>query len=166
MVGELCNVLERLGELQDALYRVIRRKLDVMRTSDPTEIVRVCAEEAELTAQSSNLDAARRRLVCDLCEVAGMPRPSQPERVTLRALSQALGVDGREQLLSLGESLRMKMLKVAEANRTVELVCREMLAHFKTLFAAFATPDEQTNTYSDKGARRAGNGAAVLDAVG
>lgn len=166
MVNELCGVLERLVELQEALHRVIRRKLDVMRTSDPTEIMRICAEEADLAAQCANFDAARCRLVADLCEVAGMSRPSQPERVTLRALTQALGVEGRERLLSLGESLRMKMLMVAESNRTVELVCREMLAHFKQIFAAFATPDEQTGTYSDTGARRAGNGAAVLDAVG
>lgn len=166
MVNELCGVLERLVELQDAIHRVIRRKLDVMRTSDPTEIMRVCAEEAELAAQSANLDAARRRLVGDLCEIAGMPRPSQPERVTLRALTQALPVDGRERLLSLGEALRMRMLKVAESNRTVELVCREMLAHFKQLFSAFTTPDEETGTYSGTGTRHAAKGAAVLDAVG
>ncbi len=166
MMGELCGVLERLVELQDALQQVIQRKLDVMRTSDPTEIMRVCAQEAELAAQAANLDAARRRLVGDLCEVAGMARPSQPERVTLRALSQALNVDGRERLLSLGENLRMKMLKVAESNRTVELVCREMLSHFKRLFAAFSTPDEESGMYSNKGDRRAANGAAVLDAVG
>ncbi|MCB9855636.1 MAG: flagellar export chaperone FlgN [Phycisphaerales bacterium] len=166
LMAELCSVMERLVELQDALYQVIRRKLDVMRTSDPADIMRVCNEEADLSAHLANLDAARRRLVGDLCETAGMARPSQPERVTLRALSQALNVPGRERLLSLGESLRMKMLKVAEANRTVELVCREMLAHFRRLFAAFSTPNEETGTYSDKGARHAANGAAVLDAVG
>jgi hypothetical protein len=165
-MNELCGVLERLAELQQRLYDTILRKLDVMKTSDPHEIIRICSDEADLAAQAANLDAARRRLVGDLCETAGIPRPSQPERITLRALGQAVDIEGRERMLSLGETLRMQMLKVAEANRTVELVCREMLAHFKRMFAAFATPVNDDRTYSDKGARRKATGAGVLDAVG
>ncbi len=166
LMNELCATLERLAELQERLYATILRKLDVMKSADPQAILQVCAQEAELAAHSANLDAARRRLVADLCETSGLPRPSRPERITLRALGQAVNVEGRERMLSLGESLRMQMLRVAEANRTVELVCREMLAHFKRLFSAFATTGEDDQTYSDRGARRRASGAGVLDAVG
>ena len=58
------------------------------------------------------------------------------------------------------------MLKVAEANRVVEMVCREMLNHFKNVFSAFTQDDEGAQTYSRGGAVEAGMSVKVLDAVG
>jgi hypothetical protein len=62
--------------------------------------------------------------------------------------------------------LREEMLKLAETNRVVELVCREMLAHFKMLFSAMVQSEEDGPTYSPTGEMGPSKGTRVFDAVG
>ncbi|MBK8267497.1 MAG: hypothetical protein IPK83_04010 [Planctomycetes bacterium] len=48
----------------------------------------------------------------------------------------------------------------------VDLVCREMMAHFKTLFSAMTRDEEAPKTYSHRGAIESRGQVTVLDAVG
>lgn len=164
LTEEFATVLDRMIAMHDLQYGILRRKLDAMKASDPDVIASIASEESDVVGSLSELDAKRRRLVCDICEALGMGRPGYPERVTLRALVQSLPREKQHRLVALGEELRMKMLKVAETNSTVEIVCREMLKHFKKLFSAFAVGDGN-DVYSAKGDRRKGAAAGVLDAV-
>ena len=58
------------------------------------------------------------------------------------------------------------MLKVAETNRVVDLVSREMLAFFKAVFTAIVKDDTAPRPYSAGGEMGTPAGARVLDAVG
>ncbi len=164
LADDLATVLDRMIAMHELQQGILRRKLDAMRTSDPDQIAQICHEESDIAGALSELDMKRRRLVADICEALGMARPDKPERITLRSLVRAMPSTLQHRLLALGEELRMNMLKVAEINRTVELVCREMLKHFKVLFSAFAQSDGN-DTYGDTGSRRTNANAGVLDAV-
>ena len=88
------------------------------------------------------------------------------QEIALRALARKLDPVWRDRLLALSDELREKMLKVAESNRVVEMVCQEMSSHFKMLFAAMVQDATQPALYSDRGQAAAAGRSRVLDAVG
>jgi len=172
-VRQLADLLERLIERQEALHAAIRGKLEAMRRSDVEAMLSAAKREREAVTAVQALDDQRRDLVSKrhlaLTAEGGcatvMP-PTAARSVTLRELTTRLAPDEREGLLKLAAKLRDKMLAVGESNRVVELVCREMLAHFKTLFAAMVRDDREPITYRAMGETRPASGARVLDAVG
>jgi hypothetical protein len=88
------------------------------------------------------------------------------QEIALRSLARRMAPQWRDRLLSLSDELRERMLKVAESNRVVEMVCQEMSLHFKSLFAAMMNDGIDGGTYSDRGRVGVAGGARVLDAVG
>jgi len=166
LANELTGVLEQLGVLQDRMLDVIRGKLEAMRRSDVEAMTGASQRESELAAQVGTLDQRRCWLGVELSRLLGMPIPPRAENVSLRSLCSRLDGDPGAALARVGAALREKMLKVAEANRVVELVCREMLAHFKVVFSAFTRDEESPRMYSPRGAIESHGQVAVLDAVG
>jgi len=164
--AELISMLRQLVELQEQLHGAIREKLAAMRRCDPDEMMAAAQREGELVAQVTAIDERRKKTVEGLCCSLDMPKAAAIEYVTLRALAARLDAKLRGPLLQMGQALRERMLKVAESNRVVEMVCREMLSHFKTLFSAFMQNEDGPQTYSSRGAADAGSGLKVLDAVG
>ena len=166
LTRELFSVLEQVIEHQETLHGLIREKLDAMRRNDTAGMMSASQREGRIAAQVSALDARRGEVVDRLCEALSLPRPSAPGRMTLRVLAQALEIGARAHLVSVGQRLREQRLKIAGANRVVELVCREMLDYFKTLFSALTLNDDGSDLYSRGGSRAADARATVLDAVG
>lgn len=166
VTSPLHESIDRLIALQDGLHAAIRAKLEAMRRLDTRAMGEAARQEAALAAEAGRLDAVRRQQVGALCEVLGIPRPSSVDHITLSLLCRHLPADLARDLWQRGQTLRERMLSVAEANRVVELVTREMMLHFKTLFAAFVADDEAQWVYSRAGAIEAVGSTAVLDAVG
>ena len=164
--GDLASLLEQLIELQKALHEVIRGKLDAMRRCDAQAMTAAAHREGNVSAKIAALDDCRRERVGELCRALDIPRPGRIANVTLRTLARHLDKKQGEHLNRLGETLRERMLKVAEANRVVELVTQEMLQHFRNLFSVFTQDEEGSQMYSRGGAVASGAGAKVLDAVG
>ena len=159
-------MLEQLVGLQKKLHGVIGEKLEAMRRCDTEAMMSAAQREGEIASKVAAMDERRKQIVVDLCTALGMRRPATTKYVTLRVLGDRLDETLRRTLMQLGDSLREWMLKVAEANRVVEMVCREMLNHFKNVFSAFKQDDAGSQTYSRGGAVEAGTGIQVLDAVG
>lgn len=166
LARELASVLEQVIEHQETLHDLIREKLDAMRRNDTAGMMSTSQREGRIAAEVSRLDARRGDVVDRLCDALNLPKPTAPGRMTLKMLAPALDVGVRTRLLTLGQRLREQMLKIAEANRVVELVCREMLDYFKTLFSALTLSDDGSELYSRGGSRAADARATVLDAVG
>lgn len=166
MAGELIGILEHLSGLQDRLLSAIDAKLEAMRRADVAAMTASSRREAELAAEAATLDQRRCLIAVDLSRALGLPIPPRAENVSLRILCGRLGGEAGARLTHAGNVLREKMLKVAESNRVVELVCREMLAHFKAVFSAFTRDDEAPRNYSPKGSIESRGQIAVLDAVG
>ncbi len=166
LATELINVLEQLSGLQDRLLLAIDAKLEAMRRADVAAMTASSRREAELAAEAATLDQRRCLIAVDLSRALGLPIPPRAENVSLRSLCGRLEEEVRARLTQAGDVLREKMLKVAESNRVVELVCREMLAHFKTVFSAFTRDDDAPRNYSPKGSIESRGQIAVLDAVG
>ena len=164
--AELTLLIEQLVELQETLHGIIGEKLDAMRRCDTEAMMLAAQREGEIASKVSAMDELRKQTVAELCKVLGIPKPANTKYVTLRVMGARLDETSRAHLMRLGDSLREWMLKVAEANRVVEMVCREMLNHFKNIFSAFTQDDEGVQTYSRGGAVEAGVGVKVLDAVG
>jgi hypothetical protein len=164
--AELTSLLEQLVGLQKTLHGVIGEKLGAMRRCDTEAMMSAAQREGQIASSASALDERRQQIVAELCEALGIRKPATTKYVTLRALGTRLEESVREPLMRLGDSLREWMLKVAESNRVVEMVCRELLSHFKVVFAAFTQNDDGPGTYSRGGAVEAGNGVKVLDAMG
>ncbi len=166
LTADLAGVLDGLIGLQSELHAAIDEKLDAMRRSHADDMMAVAQREGKICSCISALDERRREIVAALCKCTGLVVPAGVQQVSLRTLAVGLDAATRTALLEAGQTLREKMLKVAEANRVVELVSREMLAHFKDLFTAFTQDDDSRPTYSRGGSLEAGEGVKVLDAVG
>ncbi len=166
LIAALHDTLDRLIALQQSLHGAITTKLTAMRTLDTKAMAQAGSHESALVADANRIDALRREQVAALCEALGFPRPSSIDHVSLRLLCKHLPADEARSLWQRGQTLRERMLHVAEANRVVELVTREMMIHFKALFAAFLADDEAQQMYSRGGAVETVGAINVLDAVG
>ena len=166
LVGELAAQLQKMIGLQERLHEVIREKLEAMRRCDTEHMLSATGREGEIAAQISALNDRRTETAGRMCDALGIQRPPAVAPVTLRFLAGRLDSGFRQRLVELGDELRDCMLKVAEANRVVEMVSREMLAHFKDLFAAFTRAEDGPQTYSRGGAMEHATGTQVLDSVG
>ncbi len=166
LTGELAELIKRLINIQIALRAVVQEKLEAMRRSDTDAMLRAARREGDMAAEVTALDEKRVDVVSRLCTALEMPVVHAKRAVSLRALSELLDPASSRILANLANRLREEMLKLAEANRVVELVSREMLAYFKTLFSAMVQDEEDASTYSSAGEVGPTAGARVLDAIG
>jgi hypothetical protein len=163
-VEQLTGVLQELSAGHEKMLAVIKGKHEAMRKSDVQGMLATSAEEGTLS--SAILATERKRLdvslrLCGLLKIGSASTP-----VTIKALAARLPTEAGQRLLSVASALRERMLKVAEANRVVELVCQRMLGHFKAIFSAMAESADAPPTYSPSGNRIKQAEAMVLDAVG
>lgn len=165
LTGELAGLIERLIETQVALREIVREKLAAMRRADGDGILRAATREGRMASTVSQMDRQRHDLVARMCHELGLDQTIDAKDVTLRLLTAKLEPAVGGKLTSLADRLREEMLRLAEANRVVQMVCREMLGHFKTVFAAMMSSGEETATYG-RGGQHGPAAARVLDAMG
>ena len=165
-VDRLAAILEELAARQTELHGVIRGKLDAMRRADVEGMIAASHREGELVNEVTLLDAQRREIAAELCAEIGIHSVERGRPASLRRIAARLGAVDRPRIIKLADLLRERMLKVAEANRVVELVSREMLAFFKAVFTAIVKDDATPRLYSACGEIGTPPGARVLDAVG
>lgn len=166
LAEELTALIEQLADKQTVLQTAVRDKLETMRRCDVEGMLARSRREADLTTEVAALDRRRQEVVSRLCIALALPKGTNAKRVTLRALISRLDSASAQCLAKAADRLRNEMLKLAEANRVVDLVCREMMVHFKTLFAAIVQSENDPSTYSRGGEVGPTAGARVLDAVG
>jgi hypothetical protein len=166
LTDELAAVVEQLADLQVSLHAIIQEKLGAMRRADTEAMLSVAGREGKMASQGAELDNRRRQVVSKLCQALGIPAGQDDGGITLRILAQRLDPAARDRLTKPADRLRDEMLKLAEANHVVELVSREMLTHFKTMFSAIMQDEDDAPTYSADGEVGPAAGARVLDAVG
>jgi len=166
LVRELAGHLAQLADLQTQVNSAVRDKLDAMRRADVNEIARRSRREGDLAARILEVDGLRRGVVVRMCAALGIPSTENGSEITLRSLLARLGPDDREKLSSLANVLRERMVTTAESNRVVEIVCHEMMAHFKAVFSAMTQAASDNGLYGAQGARAPSGEPLVLDAVG
>ncbi len=166
LTTELETVLLRQTQAQEKLLDAMNAKLEAMRLADVEGMTASAQREGEIVAQAVAFDQRRCWLGVELCKLLGMPIPPRSENVSLRSICAKLDAATGHRLAELGLGLRERMLRVAETNRVVEAACRELLAHFRTLFGAFTHDGESPRLYSNRGAIESRGSVKVLDAVG
>ncbi len=166
LANELATLIERLIELQVSLQAVVSEKLGAMRRADTEAMISASHREGNTATTVVALDRERQEVVSKLSRALGMSGERATGAVSLRMLAQRLEPDPQERLLELADRLRREMLKLAESNRVVELVSREMLTYFKSVFSTMLQEDDAAPTYSSRGEVGPVAGARVLDAVG
>ena len=166
LTDELAVLFDGLIERQIAMHALTREKLEAMRRADVNSMLTAARRENDEATRAAEFDRRREDIVTRLCHRLGMKSGPRGTAVTLGTLLDHLEPKTRRRLTQLADRLRAEMLKLAEANRVVELVCREMLAHFKTLFTVMMKDDGTPLTYSADGEIGPSAGARVLDALG
>jgi hypothetical protein len=166
LAADLAALIEQLIERQVELRSVVQEKLEGMRRCDVDCMLRASRMEGDLAAAVAALDRRRYEIVSQMCGLLGFPKKTDLKTVTLRMLAVRLGPQFGERLVRSAERLRHEMLKLAEINKVIEMVCREMMAHFKVLFAAMVQSEHDAPTYSPEGEVGPAVGARVLEAVG
>jgi hypothetical protein len=166
LVDRLAELLEKLTAKQESIRAVIRKKLEAMRRADVEAMIAASHREGELVNDVTGLEVERREISEKLGEVAGARGTARGRGLPLRVIAAQLDDADRARITRLADALRRRMLEVAEANRVVELVSREMLAFFKDIFTAIVRDGAAPLTYSAGGEIGAPVGARVLDAVG
>lgn len=166
LVDRFAALLEGLAARQESLHRVICGKLEAMRRADVEGMIAASHCEGELTNEVTLLDAQRRDVAAELCTEIGIPATERGRPASLRRIAARLSEPERIRIVKSADLLRERMLQVAEANRVVELVSREMLAFFKAVFTAIVRDDSAPRVYSACGEVGTAAGARVLDAVG
>lgn len=159
---QLENVLREMLAGQEKMLQVIKLKHEAMRSSDVAGMLQVSADEGTLASAILSIDKIRLDITARLSVLLKLG----PAPVTIRSIASRLPAEAANRLLSVAAALRERMLKVAEANRVVELVCQRMLAHFKEIFSVVAQGADAPPTYTPSGNRNKQIEAMVLDAVG
>lgn len=162
----LCEALDGLIGVQDRLHEVMQTKLDAMRRCDVDGMIAAGRDEQRLASEASALDARRLEIVGQMLPPLGLARHAAARAISIRMLAARAPKPVADRLTATAKTLRERMLKVAEANRVVELVSREMLGHFRSMFSAMVQDDEEPQTYSPRGGADRAVGARVFDAVG
>jgi hypothetical protein len=164
LVDRLAELLAKLTAKQESIRAAIREKLEAMRRADVEAMIAASHREGELVHDVTELEVERREISENLGEIVGAR--GKGRGLSLRMIAAQLDEANRTRIMNLADALRRRMLEVAEANRVVELVSREMLAFFKGVFTAIVRDDAAPLTYSAGGEIGAPMGARVLDAVG
>lgn len=163
---DLVELLRRLIDYESDLLALLNEKLEAMRRADSDGMLALSMREGELTAKIAKTDGDRHALVGSLCRALDIQCGRNTGAVPLREIAARLDPGRRHVALDCAERLRRRMLEVAEANRVVELVSREMLAHFKNVFSAIVQDDGEAETYSSHGQVKPASGARMIDAMG
>jgi hypothetical protein len=166
LTGELIVLIEQMIDRQVALRDVVQGKMEAMRRCDVDAMLKTSHQESDLTTAVAALDRRRCEIVSRMCRLMDFSRKTDVKAVTLRMLAAKLDPQSGGRLTQLADRLRAEMLKLAEANRVIELVCREMMAYFKALFTAMVQSEHDAPTYSPDGEVGPAAGARVLEAVG
>jgi len=158
----LRDLLLALIRAQTDLHDVLRSKLHAMRRADIGGMQAAAADEAALLEECGRIDLQRHALITRLAARDAV-RPGRLVRMSdlLPFITEPL----RGELVTLTRTLRERMLAVAEANRVVMLVSREMHDHFRTLFSSMIQAVSEPAGYRADG-RIETREACVLDAVG
>ncbi|MEK6644520.1 MAG: flagellar export chaperone FlgN [Planctomycetota bacterium] len=164
LCDELAVRLQDLISLQGRLHETLQLKLEAMRRAHVEGMLATTRLERDLVQEVSRTDDARRDVVARMCAALNMTGMNRA--ISLRVLASRLDTASRERLLKLADALRQKMLAVGESNRVSEMVCREMMVHFKSLFAAMVQDESEPRTYQAGGDVGRSSGSRVLDAVG
>jgi hypothetical protein len=166
LTADLAALIEQLIEQQIELRSVVQKKLEGMRRCDVDCMLKASRMEGDLATAVAALDRRRYEVVSQMCSLLGFPKKTDLKAVTLKMLAARLEPQSRERLVRSADRLRGEMLKLAEINKVIEMVCREMMAHFKVLFAAMVQSEHDAPTYSPEGEVGPAVGARVLEAVG
>ncbi len=162
----LLTLLERLAVLHDQLRDVICEKVERMRTAD-IEGMRSCIDrEAALVEQVTEQEGLRRQIMIAVGQSLGIS-PSRARSMNIRVLANRLAEPGGTRLLAAADRLRRVVAQVAERNRVAGLIAREILGHFRHVFAAMTTTGgARVGGYTHQGGLDVPTRRRLLDALG
>jgi hypothetical protein len=158
-VMALRDLLADLIDVQNDMHSALEGQLDAMSRADIDGMQVAAAKITALSRRFELLDVQRQAVVSRLARRGG-----RRDSVALSELIPCCPDSYREELSRLGTALRDRMLAVADAGRVSNLVCREMSAHFQSVFEAM-TRAAAPSGYSRDGRMESGP-VHVLNAVG
>lgn len=161
----LLTLLDRLERMHRDLLEVIRDKIEKMLSSNLDGMRDCIAREAALVQEVAEQEGLRRQLMVSLGQEMGIA-PGQARVMNVRELAGRVDASRREPLLRAADRLRHTVAQVAEANRVAGLIAREILRHFRHVFAAMTCLENGPGGYTPRGQRQATAGQKLLDAVG
>ncbi len=162
---DLLRLFDALAELNERLFVLLGSKIDAMKRAD-LAAMRGCGEgERELVEQLQQREGLRRQLMDAIGEELGLS--SRAARLlTVTQLASRISEPQRAALLKAADLVRKAVLKVAQANRVVGTVSREVLNHLKWVFASVRPRDEKPAGYAGDGVLVTSSGAAMFEMVG
>jgi flagellar biosynthesis/type III secretory pathway chaperone len=164
--AQLASILEQLIALQEELHSVIERKQTMMRRADVEGILNVAQEEGALVGKVMALDRQRVEVVAKMCQALSIPATGSPSAISISQLAARLEVAARTRLVKLAQVLRQAMLKVAQANRVVQMASHQLLDCVRNVFSIILEDASAVPVYSRDGELSSTASAKVLDAVG
>ncbi len=161
----LLTLLDRLERMHRDLLEVIRDKIEKMRSSNLDGMRDCITREATIVQEVAEQEGLRRQIMVSLGQEMGIA-PYQARTMNVRELARQVEASRREPLLAAADRLRSTAAQVAEANRVAGLIAREILRHFRHVFAAMTCLESGPGGYTPRGQRQTAAGQKLLDAVG
>ena len=162
---ELTVLLGEMRRLHEELLGAARGKLEAMRAAAPEVIQQEAAREralADAITEREGLRAALMERIGDELDV----EPARARRLTLGQLADRVPEPRRGQLHVLGQGLRELAGEIGRVNRIGALVGREMLNHFRELYATMTEGVISREVYDRTGRAETASAAAVIDTRG
>ena len=156
---ELTVLLGEMRRLHEELLGAARGKLEAMRAAAPEVIQQ---EAADAITEREGLRAALMERIGDELDV----EPARARRLTLGQLADRVPEPRRGQLHVLGQGLRELAGEIGRVNRIGALVGREMLNHFRELYATMTEGVISREVYDRTGRAETASAAAVIDTRG
>lgn len=165
---KLKALLTALIDHQTRLQSALDAQREAMRTADIAGMDQAAARVAELSREFERLEAQRLAVVGHMMRQTSAADANEPgtdsaarSDVPLSRLLENAPLAVRSELHGLAAALRSRMMAVADANRVATMVCREMSAHFRSMFDAMTEAASSAGGYGRSESRV----PAMLDAL-
>lgn len=149
-VAQLVTLLEEIRRLYEELGGVIQRKLEGMRRADTEAMASASNRERFLTGRLRERDGLRRQLMELIGDQLGLPA-ADARSMTVSDVASRVGEPLAGRLTALADSTRTLMQQTAEGNRLAGLVGKEMLGHFRQVYASLTSGASRNGVYSRSG---------------
>lgn len=161
----LIRLLGGLQELHEKLRSLVEAKMDAMKRADVAAMSEVARDEKATAKRLAECEVSRRRLMEAMGKELGLT-PQQGQALTVSQLASRLSESDRSILHDAAEKLREVASRLAQVNRVVGVLSREILNHLKWVFASVKPAGQQPVGYSGTGALVGTDKRRIFETVG
>ena len=164
-IDDLITLLDGLCDLQEKLIKLIRDKMDAMRSADVAKLRTLQSEEHAFAKRLQARETLHRDLMMGIGEELGFSKNRARNMTVSQVVVHLTEITG-DRLVDVATRLRHAAGKTAQANRVAGAVARETINHLRWVFASVRPKDDAPVGYSGQGAVTGPQQTRIFETLG